>query len=532
MPVLLVLAGSTLSAQEPISPESAEVEIPLPQPPPTAEPLPTSPREEALEERVRQLEEMVERLSTQMQGGGTPVAGEPAAAATGDGEAAPDVGTPATVEQPSRTGGVGAPPQGMAANPKPSAKYDAPATIQNLKANVKFGPGFEIRSDDDEYILQFHDLTQLDYRGYRQSGHATERDSFLIPRQWWMFSGRMTKPIGYFVSFANGFDSFGLLDVFLDFDFDPRFRIRAGRAKTPFQYEFIGVPTQGMIVPEWGVFFNNFAENRDLGVMAFGRLFNGTFDYMGGIFNGARNGLVAKTDSKFISWFVNYKPFNNVEDSPLQNFNVGGSVYGGTNNNTPFPGVFRTMVPTNGNAAAGVPFLALNNNVRERGPMTFWELHSAWYYRQLAVIGQWDSGFQNYAKTDRPSYHTRIPVQSFSVQGGYLLTGETRSSAGVVKPRNPVTFKFGKFGLGAWELTGRYQYLDISRNVFTAGLADANLWANRLSIVDVGFNWHMTQYLKFMFDWEHTSFNNPVFTNVDKWSKVSDMFVARMQLFF
>ena len=156
-----------------------------------------------------------------------------------------------------------------------------------------FGPGFEIRTDDDEYIFQFHNLTQFEYRGYEQYGQGTVNDSFLIPRQWFMFSGRITKPIGYFVSFANGFDTVTMLDVFLDFDFDPRFRIRAGRFKTPFTYEFLVEPIQGLILPERSLFFNNFGQNRDLGVMAFGRLFNNTFDYATGIFNGNRNGYVA-----------------------------------------------------------------------------------------------------------------------------------------------------------------------------------------------------------------------------------------------
>ena len=55
---------------------------------------------------------------------------------------------------------------------------------------------------------------------------------------------------GYFLSFANGFDTFCLLDVFLDFQFDPRLVVRAGRFKTPFTYEFLVEPIQGLILPE------------------------------------------------------------------------------------------------------------------------------------------------------------------------------------------------------------------------------------------------------------------------------------------
>ena len=186
--------------------------------------------------------------------------------------ATPDIPAPGTAAEPSRMGGVGAPGQSLPPNPPPSARFNAPATLPTKKAEVIFGPGFEIRSEDDEYILQFHDLTQFEYRGYEQYDQGVVKDSFLIPRQWFMFSGRMTKPIGYFVSMANGFDVFSVLDAFLDLEYDPRLRLRMGRFKTPFTYEFMVDPIQGLIQPERSVFFNNFGLNRDLGVMAYGRL--------------------------------------------------------------------------------------------------------------------------------------------------------------------------------------------------------------------------------------------------------------------
>ena len=120
-------------------------------------------------------------------------------------------------------------------------------------------------------------------------------------------------------------------------------------------------------------------------------------------------------------------------------------------------------------------------------------------------------------------------MQSFYVQTGYLLTGETRSNMGIVKPLRPFNLARGEFGLGAWELTSRYSMLDIGTDVFTNGLADANNWANRVNIVDFGFNWYLNQYLKFMFNWEHAEFNQPVLYNAGKRQLTSDLFVARIR---
>jgi len=448
------------------------------------------------------------------------------------GAAGADVGTRASAALPSTSGGPGAPGQSLPPNPAPSARFDSPATLENKKANIKFGPGFEIRTDDDEFIFQFHNLTQFEYRGYQQYGQSSVHDSFLIPRQWFMFSGRITKPIGYFVSMANGFDAFSLLDVFLDFQFDPRFVVRAGRFKTPFTYEFLVEPLQGLILPERSLFFNNFGLNRDLGVMGYGRLFANTLDYAAGIFNGARNGFVAPTDDKFFAAYANFKPFVNAEGSVLENFNIGGSVLEGNEQIVPIPATLRTNVPTTGNAVAGVPFLGFNSNVRQSGSLSFWDLHTAWYYQQLAVLAEWQSGFQDYAQTSNLAARTHLPVQSYYIEAGYLLTGETRSSVGIVKPRHPFNLKQGQFGLGAWELTGRYNFMDIGSQVFKNGLADSNLWANRLYTTDLGFNWHINQYLKFYFVWQHAEFNQPVIYAPTHRQATSDMFMARIQLYF
>jgi phosphate-selective porin OprO/OprP len=162
-----------------------------------------------------------------------------------------------------------------------------------------------------------------------------------------------------------------------------------------------------LITPERSLFFNNFGQNRDLGFMAYGQLFNGpNFDqvsklqYAAGIFNGDRNLFLANQDGKFFSGFLNLHPFGDMQDSLLENLNVGGSVFTGVNAQPADPSTFRTVVPTTGNALLGTPFLVLNDGYREQGPMAFWDLHAAWFYRQL-TLSEWQSGYQDYAKTTR-----------------------------------------------------------------------------------------------------------------------------------
>ena len=103
-----------------------------------------------------------------------------------------------------------------------------------------------------------------------------------------------------------------------------------------------------------------------------------------------------------------------------------------------------------------------------------------------------------------------MPVQSYYVQAGYFVTGETVSSRGVVKPIRDLDLRKGKFGLGALELAARFNPLNFGNQVFTGGLADPNLWTNNLYTIDLGVNWYWTQYIKVTLDWEHAVFGNPV----------------------
>ncbi|HEX8202068.1 MAG TPA: porin [Isosphaeraceae bacterium] len=512
---------------------------------------PAATREVQLEERIRQLESLVNRLSTQVQQLST--APKPAATASAAGSSAPGnsggggssggagsgannaggaTGAAGNVGE-VRGGSGGTQSQTTSTPAGPAVEMPAPA--RNLPTKSNFGPGFQWSTQDDEYQLQFHNLTQFDFRGYEQGGQNPVHDTFALPRQWFIFSGRLTKPYEYYVSTALGFDTLNVLDVFLNVHYNDRFQLKLGRYKTPFTYEFYTLPINGLINPERSLFFNNFGLNRDLGIMAWGQgLFDKRLDYAVGVFNGTRNGLLNQNDAVSLASYLNFKPFADQDNTLLQNLNVGGSVFAAEGEvNNPLPQTLRTQVPATGSAIVGVPFLAFNNTVRESGPRAFWALHAAYYYNHLSLISEWQSGFQDYALTNNLRRRTNLPVESFYVQAGYFLTGETVSGRGALKPLRPFDLRPGKGGgPGAIELAGRYSYLDVGRNVFTDGLADPALWSNRAYLTDLGVNWYWNQYIKVYFDWEHSEFGDPVLFAPNRKQLTSDVFWVRFQVYF
>ncbi|QEH31664.1 Phosphate-selective porin O and P [Aquisphaera giovannonii] len=539
--ILLAGVGVEVRAQEP---------APAP-PAPTPSPDGAS-REAQLEDEVRQLKDMVRQLSTRVEELSQSIPARPDGAATGSGAEAgpgaasgragagaganagagrsPSAGPSSQPDISASTGGSAAPRSVL--DPRRTSRFNMPGMALDLPAKVKFGPGFEIQTEDTEYQLQFHNLTQMDGRFYTQAEQTPVHSTFLLPREWYIFSGRLGKPFEYYVAIAQGIDNVNLLDSYLNVNFDPRMNVKIGRYKTPFTYEFYGLGINAMPTPERSLFYNNFGLNRDIGLMAYGALYDKRFDYAVGIFNGTRNGYVDSNDFKDVAALINFRPFTKREGSVLESLNFGGSVNSGLQNSVPIPTILRTNVPTTGNTAIGPQFLTFNSNVRENGLRSLWSLHAAYYYRQLSLIAEWQGGYQSYAPASDLTRRTRLPVDSYYVTLAYFLTGETVSGRGVLKPNRNFDLRKGKFGLGAFELVTRYNYLGIGDQVFTAGLADPNLWTNHLYTVDVGVNWYWSQFVKVYLGWQRAEFGSPVVYAPDRFQRTSDQLWMRFQVYF
>ncbi len=398
--------------------------------------------------------------------------------------------------------------------------------------------GFKFQSDNDEFLLRIRGETQLDARIYTQGGQNPVHSGFYLPRTRFYLEGTLTKPIEYQLSFQRGYSAdLEVLNAYLNFHYDDRLRLRVGRFKTPYTYEFYKVNNWRLLTPERSLFNVNFGLNRMLGIMGWGEILEKRLEYAVGIFNGPRNSFEDYNSSKDVVAFLNYKPFEQT-DGLLKNLNVGGSVDFGNQDNPLRPAVLRTSTnaststigSSSGANLATVPFLAFNPNVLERGDRALWSLHLAYFWRGLTLMGAWDSGFNDYATVGNRPVH--LPVGGYYAQLGYIITGESISERALVEPFRPFDLRPGQFGLGAFEPYARYSSLSVGQQVFTYGLSDPNLWSNRAELVDVGLNWYLNKFVKIYFDWEHAMFGDPVYFAPGRLQKTSDLFWFRFQVYF
>lgn len=398
---------------------------------------------------------------------------------------------------------------------------------------ARWGNGFELYTPDEEFTLHIHNLTQFDYRDYSEDyGPFDPQNTFVFPREWLILNGKVTKPVDYFLSFAFGFQSVNVLDVFFNWQIvDERVQIRLGRYKTPFTYEFYALPIYGLVNPERSLFFNNFGLNRDLGAMLWGTVLEGQLDYAAGVFNGARNGFVDdQNDNKDFAGYLNFRPFHASEGALLQHWNFGVSTdMGDQNDAVAAPRTYRTLVPIIGADTVGVAFLDLADDVRDFGARRLWSVHSALYHGTVSLIGEWQSGWQNFSRTGSTA-KTRVPIDSFYVQAGWFVTGEEVSMRGVVHPRRPFDVRRGMRGPGAWEPFVRYDNLYIDPRILA--LTDGRPWTNDVQTFSLGVNWYWNRVVKFAVQWERAWFGDEVFVTRTTTQSTNDSWLVRTQVNF
>ncbi len=438
--------------------------------------------------------------------------------------------------EPALTGGLTSPPAGAEGAPKGKRRNRLGGFYDE---DYRERYGYVFRSEDDEYELRLNGLAQFDARYYQPQNQVPVVNDFDIPRARFYFSGRLTRPIEYQLAFQRSINSFDLLNAYINLRYDERFQLRIGRYRAPYTYEWAKLSIWELLTPERSPFAVNFGPNRQIGVMGWGNMFTNRLEYAVGVFDGPRNSYQDFNNAKDIMAFIDYRPFVDT-DSALKYLSFGGSLDEGQENNPLVPAALRGSQNASGNTlatAAGdnlvaVPFLQFNSNVREKGARELWEIHGTYFYKGLSVLGAWDSGFNDYSLTSAGARPVHMPVGGYFIQFGYIVTGESVQKRGLVEPLRPFDLRRGKFGPGALELQFRFSNLQIGNQVFTGGLADPNLWSNRLNMTDLGFNWYLTRNVKFYFDWEHSMFGQPVYYRPGSNQLTNDLYWLRLQLYY
>ena len=421
----------------------------------------------------------------------------------------------------------------------PAPGYAVTNMYSDNKSPQKSGfKGFQFQTKDDEFGLQFHLESQFDARIWGQREQVPANSGFFLPRQRIYFNGNITKRLEYEFSINRGLGgTINILNAFVNLHFDDRFELKLGRFFTPLTYDQYAISNYWLPTPERSIFTTNVGLGRQIGLMGWGYLFDKQLDYAAGIFNGSRNSFESLSNGVDFVGYVNGRPFQESESLGFARFlNVGTSVAVGHQDQPAVPMSFRVGGGSPNSDVPGLgttPFLILNPNVIERGDRLLGSVHAAYYYKGLSLLGEWQYGYGSYASLAHGS-PTQVPFAGFYVAGGYFLTGEDVQQRTRVYPLRPFipTRKGAPIGPGAWEVVGRVSELRLGEKIFTAGLADPNLWSNQAVTTELGLNWYWNEYVKLYAFWLHADFGDPVQYRPGGLQNSADMFWLRFQLYF
>lgn len=505
-----------------------------------------SPGSGDLHERVRTLEELNRRLAAQLEAAEArhqqqmQAVLEQLEALRGRTASPPGAGSGAATEGDSVTAGSPASPAAIRAGAVPSYREVStpPAGEPRRSLRGSFDQGFEFQTEDGEFTLQIHEETQLDYRAFDPTGEEFARSAFYLPRARILFTGRVTKPWEYMFALNQGFaNNFAVLDAWVNYRPDDRIQFKFGRFMTPFNYEQFAIQNLWLIAPERSLFTANLGLNRMLGAQMWGFLFDKRLDYAVGVFDGPRNSFEDFNDAKDVMAYVNIRPFQNWDGSAVEFLNIGGSFTYGMQDNPLVPASWR--VASNASNAgtadrAAPPFYIFDRGVEERGDRAFWSAHVAYFYKQLSVLADYNGAILRYAPSNEAPSSFVIPTHGFSVAAGYFLTGEEVERRTIIEPRRDFDLRRGRFGLGAWELVGRYSMLNFDRDILNPQLTDPDLWSHEAWVTNLGVNWYLNRFVKVVLDWQHADFGRPVAYDLEplRRSRTNDLFWVRVQIYF
>lgn len=189
--------------------------------------------------------------------------------------------------------------------------------------------GVTLQSSDGDFRLQIGFFVHADGRFAPDDSDDSHVDTFALRRVRPSLRGRLTRWLEFYFNPDVGGGTLVVQDAYLETVFSPAFRVRVGKAKTPFGLERLHSASNLLFFNR--AFPTSVAPNRDLGIQVLGDVAGGRVSYMGGVLNGVADGGssdVDSGDSKDLAGRVLVRPFRASEDSPFRG--LGLAISGST----------------------------------------------------------------------------------------------------------------------------------------------------------------------------------------------------------
>lgn len=423
-----------------------------------------------LEERVRALEKRLELYE-------------------GEGKA------PSAVDQPAETGAIDAPAVEAIVDDK----------LKKQKVLAGWQDGFFLQSPGGDFKLKLRGYVQADARAFPFPSGDTGKDTFLLRRVRPIFEGTVYKWFDFRIMPDFGGGSTSLQDAYLTVKYFPYAQFQAGKFKAPISLERLQSGADLTFIER--SIGNNIPPNRDVGVMLFGDVLDGAFNYQlaysNGNIDGGSNDIDPNSGKDFQGrlWV---EPFRGGTTAALKGLGVGLSGSFGQATESISGLQYRT--------AGRSTFFSLEvpsgGSISEDGDRSRIAPQAYWYWGPLGVMGEWTNSWSDVRQTGSAgSTDGTLESQGWFAQASYVLTGEDASYKTVV-PINAFDPRNGRWG--AFEVAGRISGVHVDSGAFDDGFAAYGESTSGALAYTAGINWYLNRNFKVQTNWEHTEFNDDV----------------------
>jgi len=390
-------------------------------------------------------------------------------------------------------------------------KDEADKTAAGSNAVVKASErGFSLQSADGQNQVRLRGLLHFD-------GRFMLDDDTDVTDQWQATRVRpiLEGTVGGIYDFRFTPD-FGqgrtvIQDAYVTGRFKPEFQVTAGKFKAPVGLERLQSANDIRFVARG--FPTALAPNRDLGLQAAGNFADNRVSYAVAWLNGSNDGGSSEAfgdvdlnDDKEWAARVFVQPLASSDNLGLQGLGLGiAGTYtdqAGTAAQPLLP-TFRTPAQATffRYRAGTTPTIADGERTRV-APQLYY------YVGSFGLLGEYTEVSQDVSRTVGTAVRSgAVDTTAWQLAASWFLTGEEASYRGF-KPNS--VFSIGKDGWGAFELAARYQQLTVDDSAFSGGaasFADPAASARKATGYTLGLNWYLNQNVKWVLNYEHTSFD-------------------------
>jgi phosphate-selective porin OprO/OprP len=376
--------------------------------------------------------------------------------------------------------------------------------------------GFWLRSAESNFTLHLGAVGQLDWH-YYASPNPGAKDTLTIRRLRLITSGTLYQNYDYYIQTDFGAgnsvtatNNSMLQDAYLNIHYWPGFQIQAGKMKEPVGLEILPADANLWFVER--SYPTELVPFRNVGAEIHGDLFHGALNYAAGIFNevpdGGSGDIETGANSKDMSARIFALPFTNTSLAGLQNFGFGlGSSYG-YEAGAPTP-AFSTLGRQKFFSFASGAGTAASPNVTEEGDHLRLVPQGYYFWGPAGLFWEYADSSEKFKLSNGKTQHAWFDNTGWDVSASWYLTGEKNAFWAPPAPLHP--FRLDGSGLGAWQLTARVGQLSVDDAAFASKASGKPVYAatgtaEGATSWGVGLNWYMNKNIKWMFEYEQTSF--------------------------